>query len=97
MNTVCGDDKIGNYRIKNGKLERNINKEKGFNYMFTGIYIITKKVFKNIKDEKFSSVELFDIAAQKSRLGFIVNKSTFYHIGTPRALKKAKENLKINQ
>ena len=94
LKNICGDKSIGDYRIKNGILERNKNKTSGFDYMFTGIYIITKKVFKNVKENKFSSVKLFDEAEKKNRLGYVINSSTFYHVGTPEALKKAEKRLK---
>ena len=94
LKNICGDKSIGDYRIKNGTLERNKDKVSGFDYMFTGIYIITKKVFKNVKENKFSSVKLFDEAEKKNRLGYVINSSTFYHVGTPEALKKAEKRLK---
>ena len=94
MNFVVGDKGAGDYRIIDGKPQRNISKEtQGFDYLFGGIYIIKKSIFKEIKEEKFSSVKLFDIAQNKGRLGFVVNKSTFYHVGTPEALKLAEEKI----
>ena len=95
LSNICGDKGKGDYRIKRGKPERNKEMQDGFNYMFAGIYIIKKKVFDNIKESKFSSVKLFDEAQEKGRLGCIVNTSTFYHIGTPEALKMAEEKLKV--
>jgi len=62
--------------------------------MFAGIYIIKKSVFNDIKEDKFSSVVLFDRAALQNRLGYIINQSTFYHVGTPEALKAAEQNIK---
>lgn len=94
IKNVCGDKGIGDYKIKNGKPIRNINKENGFNYMFAGIYIMKKSIFKNISETKFSSVKLFDIAQKEGRLGYVINKSPFYHVGTPEALKKAEEKFK---
>ncbi len=94
LKKVCGDKGIGDYRITKGSPERNKNKEFGFDYMFAGIYIITKKVFKNITDDKFSSRDLFDEAEKKHRLGYVTNSSIFYHVGTPEALKMAEERLK---
>ncbi|MBR2299421.1 MAG: phosphotransferase [Alphaproteobacteria bacterium] len=94
INNICGDKGNGDYRIINGKLKRNTHKDEGYPYMFAGIYIIKKSVFKNIEDIKFSSVKLFDKAQENGRLGYVVNTSTFYHVGTPEALKMAEEKLK---
>jgi len=94
MNNICGDKGKGDYRIKRGKPERNKDMQDGFGYMFAGIYIIKKKVFENIKEKKFSSVNLFDEAEKKGRLGYVINSSTFYHVGTPEALKMAEEKLR---
>lgn len=95
MNHIVGDKGHGDYKIENGRAVRNINKEQqGFGYMFAGIYIVKKSIFENISEEKFSSVKLFDIAQEKGRLGFVLNKSTFYHVGTPEALKAAEAKKK---
>ena len=94
INNICGDKGIGDYKIIKGKPLRNKNRELGFDYMFAGIYIVKKSVFKDISENKFSSIKLFDLAEQRGRLGFVTNSSTFYHIGTPEALKTAQEKLK---
>ncbi|HCU58879.1 MAG TPA: hypothetical protein DIC64_02745 [Alphaproteobacteria bacterium] len=94
INNICGDKSKGDYRISNDKPERNKQKDEGYPYMFAGIYIIKKSVFKDINESKFSSVMLFDKAQENGRLGYVLNSSTFYHIGTPEALKMAEEKLK---
>ncbi len=86
INNICGDKGIGDYRIENNIPVRNKNKQpNGFDYMFAGIYIIKKSVFENIKEDKFSSVLLFDMAEKKGKLGFVTNNTRFYHVGTPEA------------
>ena len=94
LNNVCGDKGVGDYRIKSGVLERNREKTDGFDYMFGGIYIIKKSVFEGIKKDKFSARDLFDEAEKKGKLGYVVNHSTFYHIGTPEAFNAAQEKIK---
>ena len=94
MRHIVGDKGIGDYKIENGVPKRNALKEtQGFDYMFAGIYIIKKSLFEGVTEEKFSSVKLFDVAQKRGRLGYVINKSTFYHVGTPEALKAAEENL----
>ena len=94
MNNICGDKGKGDYKIIKGKPKRNKDMQEGFNYMFAGIYIIKKKVFEGINENKFSSVMLFDRAEKQGRLGYVINESLFYHVGTPEALKMAEEKLK---
>jgi len=94
LNNICGDKGKGDYRIQHDKPERNKDMSDGFNYMFAGIYIIKKKMFDDVKESKFSSVKLFDEAEAKGRLGYVINTSTFYHVGTPEALKMTEEKLK---
>lgn len=92
---ICGD-KSGDYRIdKDGKIERNFQKQPDFPYMFSGISIVTRKIFDNVSEEKFSLRDMFDIAQSNGRLGFVVNSAQFYHVGTPEALAAAEA--KINQ
>ena len=94
MKHIVGDKGIGDYKIENGVPKRNTLKEPhGFDYMFAGIYIIKKSLFDGVKENKFSSVKLFDVAQNRGRLGFVINKSTFYHVGTPEALKAAEESI----
>ena len=94
INHICGD-KSGNYLInKQNHLERNVqNKESGFPYMFAGISIVSKKIFENIEQEKFSLRDLFDKAQLENRLGFIINDAEFFHIGTPQALALAQAKI----
>lgn len=95
VNTVCGDCS-GDYRINaNGKIERNELKQSDYPYMFTGISIVSKKIFSTITAEKFSLRDLFDIAQKQSRLGFIINQADFFHIGTPTALEAAKTKISM--
>ena len=94
VSDICGD-KNGDYRISSdGNPERNERKEPGFEYMFSGISIVSRKIFDGISEEKFSLRDLFDIAQRQSRLGFVINEADFFHVGTPEALKAAE--IKIN-
>ena len=93
---ICGD-KSGDYRITpDGTLERNFQKSPDFPYMFGGISIVSRKIFDNVAEEKFSLRDLFDVAQSKNRLGFVVNTAQFYHVGTPEALAAAKAKFNHN-
>ena len=93
---ICGD-KSGDYCINNnGKIERNSQKLPDFPYMFSGISIVSRKVFNNVSQEKFSLRDLFDVAQNKGKLGFVINSAQFYHIGTPEALAAAETKIGHN-
>lgn len=96
MNQIFGDNGkgIGNYRIDaEGKIERNVNKEEGYPYWFTGVSIVHPRAFDNSPDGKFSLRELFDKAQKNGRLGFVVNDGILFHVGIPEAVKEAEQKL----
>ena len=95
VDDICGD-KSGDYRVNaQNKPERNAAKQAtGFPYMFAGISIVSKKIFADIKEEKFSLRNLFDKAQSQNRLGFVINNAEFFHIGTPQALAEAQAKIK---
>lgn len=95
VSDICGD-KGRDYRISpENRPERNVQKQAGFDYMFGGISICSRKIFNNISADKFSLRDLFDIAQKQGRLGFVINEASFFHVGTPEALKEAE--IKINR
>lgn len=96
MNQIFGDNGkgIGNYRINaKGMLERNVNKEAGYPYWFTGVSIVHPRVFENSPEGKFSLRDLFDKAQKNGRLGFVVNDGILFHVGIPEAVKEAEQKL----
>lgn len=91
---VCGDCG-GNYKINDCCFpERNTLKQEGFPYMFGGISIVSRKIFADAPNGKFSLRDLFDVAEKRGKLGFVINEASFFHVGTPHALEAA--NAKIN-
>ena len=78
---------------EDGKLERNVNKEEGYPYWFTGMSIVHPRVFKDSPNGKFSLRDLFDKAQEKGRLGFVVNDGILFHVGIPEAVKEAEQKL----
>lgn len=92
---ICGD-KSGDYRIRpDGSPERNERKQPGFEYMFGGISIVSRRIFDGVSAVRFSLRDLFDTAQKRGRLGFVINEAEFFHVGTPEALKAAET--KINR
>ena len=96
LDKIIGDRSIGDYKIENGRLFRNTEKVSGFPYMFAGVSIIHPRAFANSPDGKFSLREIFDAAAEKGRLGYVVNEGTLLHVGTPKALELAEKSIKCS-
>jgi hypothetical protein len=41
--------------------------------------------------------DLFDVAQNNNKLGFVINSAQFYHVGTPEALAAAEAKIKRNK
>lgn len=96
MTQIFGDNGkgIGNYRIDSvGGLQRNVNKEEGFPYWFTGISIVHPRAFFGSPNGKFSLRDLFDKAEKNGRLGYVINQGLLFHVGIPEAVKEAEKKL----
>lgn len=97
MEQIFGDNGkgIGNYRLnKQGCLERNVNKEDGFPYWFTGVSLVHPRIFEGSPDGKFSLRDLFDKAERNGRLGLVVNDGILFHVGIPEAVLEAENMLR---
>ena len=81
-----GDVKDGNYFIENKKPRRQRPDEKNIPYLFMGVQILHRRIFKDAPNGAFSLRELYDIAEKQNRLGYIIFDGTWYHVGTPEAL-----------
>ena len=96
MDKIFGDNGkgIGNYRLDSqGRPQRNVKKENGFPYWFTGVSIVHPRVFENSPEGKFSLRDLFDKAEKNGRLGFVVNEGILFHVGIPGAVREAEKKL----
>jgi len=75
----------GDYDIDlEGKAIRKKNKDGA--YMFSGIRIISPKVFENTPDSAFSFLECMDKAEAQRRLHGLVHDGSWHHISTPQDL-----------
>lgn len=92
MKTIRGDDYrgLGDYKLdSSGSPVRNINKEAGYPYKFSGISIVHPRVFETSPDGKFSMVELYDRAQRQGRLGAVINHGILYMMSSPEAVAAA--------
>ena len=81
-----GHDGIGDYFIEKGLPRRRKTNEASAPFVYAGAQIISPIVFKNIAEDKFSLVKIYDNAEQKGRLGAVIHQGDWFHVGTPEAL-----------
>ncbi len=75
-----------------GRLRRRREKEVG-PYVFTGVQILSPKLFRDVPDGPFSLNLVYDRAEAAGRLSGIVHDGEWYHIGTPAALREVETML----
>lgn len=88
-----GHDGVGDYFIENGKPRRKKAEEQNAPFVYAGAQIISPQVFEDITDDRFSLVKIYDIAEKKGRLGAVIHKGDWFHVGTPEALNLALQKL----
>ncbi|MDR1026480.1 MAG: phosphotransferase [Lactobacillus sp.] len=87
----------GDYKInKKDRIERNVQKKPGggYDYFYTGIALMSPKIFEGETEEKFSMVKMFDKAEEKGRLGYVIIHDEIFHVGTPEDKKIAEMKFK---
>ncbi len=95
LDKIIGDGGIGNYKVTDGRLRRNVDKAaEGYPYLFTGASILHPRIFAGIEAEKFSLRDLFDRAESCGRLGWVEGQGLLFHVGTPKAVDSAENYLK---
>lgn len=84
-----------NILIKNNKIIKYSKKRnKNFNYIDAGVYLVKKEIFKNIKKKIFSFEEyFFNKLIEQNKIGKIETKNFFYDIGTKNKLKSYRKKL----
>jgi MurNAc alpha-1-phosphate uridylyltransferase len=62
-------------------------------FVFTGIQIVSKRLFEGAAAEPFSLNVLWDRAIEKGRAFGMVHNGLWFDVGTPPAIKRAEEML----
>ncbi|MGD9638834.1 MAG: nucleotidyltransferase family protein [Alphaproteobacteria bacterium] len=88
-----GHDGVGDYFMEDGVPRRKFKEENSAPLVYAGAQILNPNVFKNITDTKFSLVKIYDEAEKRKRLGAVVHKGDWFHVGTPEALAMAQKRL----
>jgi MurNAc alpha-1-phosphate uridylyltransferase len=76
----------GDFFLEDGKLRRRAEGESA-PYVFTGIQLISPRLFKNSSDGKFSLNLLYN--RDLSRIGAVIHDGNWLHIGSPEELSQA--------
>lgn len=87
-----GDVPDGNYFIEQGRLRRKTAQEKNVPYLFMGIQILHPRIFNQPLPQCFSLRDLYDQAQTKGRLSHIIFDGSWFHVGTPEAIKETEQH-----
>jgi MurNAc alpha-1-phosphate uridylyltransferase len=74
-------------------LENNLINKKNFKYIYTGLQIISPKVFNNINDKIFSINKIWDNLIEKNELYGSESKIEFLHVSTLNVYKSLLKNI----
>lgn len=88
-----GYDGAGDFHLApDGRLQR--RREGGrARFLFTGIQLLSMRLFDGAKVERFSLNRLYDRAIGAGRLYGLVHDGAFFHVGTPEGLALAEQAL----
>lgn len=75
-----------------GRLQRRREGERAC-FLFTGIQLLSMRLFDGAKVERFSLNRLYDRAIDAGRLYGLVHDGAFFHVGTPEGLALAEQAL----
>ncbi len=91
--SAVGYDGAGDYHIdEDGRLHRRKADQKA-PYIFSGVQIVSPRLFEGLAEGRFSMNVIFDKAAKEGRLFGLIHDGLWLHVGTVEALKEAEEVL----
>ena len=80
------------HRAPDGRLQRRREGERA-PFLFTGVQLLSERLFDGAKVERFSLNRLYDRAIGAGRLFGLVHDGAFFHVGTPEGLALAERAL----
>ena len=80
------------HRAPDGRLQRRREGERA-PFLFTGVQLLSERLFDGAKVERFSLNRLYDRAIGARRLFGLVHDGAFFHVGTPEGLALAERAL----
>jgi MurNAc alpha-1-phosphate uridylyltransferase len=90
---AAGYEGSGDYHIDDeGRLQRRAV-DQSAPYIFSGVQIVSPRLFDGLEEGRFSMNVMFDKAAKAGRLFGLVHDGIWLHVGTVEALKEAEEVL----
>jgi MurNAc alpha-1-phosphate uridylyltransferase len=95
--TAIGYDGSGDYFLDSVGVPRRRRHEQVAPYIFSGVQILHRRLFDDVTETKFSLNLLYDRAEEAGRLRAIVHDGLWFHIGTPKGLAEAEEELAVHR
>jgi MurNAc alpha-1-phosphate uridylyltransferase len=95
--TAIGYDGSGDYFLDSVGVPRRRRHEQVAPYIFSGVQILHRRLFDDVTETKFSLNRLYDRAEKAGRLRAIVHDGLWFHIGTPKGLAEAEEELAVHR
>lgn len=91
LNKVFGHKGTGDFHLQSdGTIKRKAANEEA-PFVYAGAQILSRKIFENSPDGKFSLNVLYDQAQKSGRLYGMPYDGNWYHVGTPEALELANQ------
>jgi MurNAc alpha-1-phosphate uridylyltransferase len=95
--TAIGYDGQGDYFLDPLGVPRRRLSEQVAPFIFSGVQILHRRLFDGVTETKFSLLRLYDRAEAAGRLRALVHDGLWFHIGTPKGLAEAEEELAVQR
>lgn len=94
--TAMGYDGRGDFFLDSGGVPRRPRPSEVAPLLFSGVQILSPRLFRDAPSGKFSLNVLYNRALEDGRLFGIVHDGRWFHVGTPDALPEVESALKAN-
>jgi MurNAc alpha-1-phosphate uridylyltransferase len=91
--TAIGYDGPGDYFLDPAGVPRRRRLEQVAPFVFSGVQILSRRLFQGCAETKFSLTRLYDRAQEAGRLRGVAHDGLWFHIGTPAGLEEAEQEL----
>jgi MurNAc alpha-1-phosphate uridylyltransferase len=93
--TAFGYEGAGDYFLDPAGVPRRRRAEQVAPFVFSGVQILSRRLFRGCSQTKFSLNRLYDKAQEEGRLRGVAHDGLWFHIGTPAGLEEAEQELSL--